>query len=150
MTTGAEALVADAFVVDASVAVKWYLPDEEYREQANYLLARLSSGRTILAAPVLIRYEVPAVLIRAARRGRLSQDAARQAIQQFLQTGITTYHTPELITDAAPLAASHDLTLYDAAYLALARALTVPLITVDRQLAQLPGVVWLGDYSLAP
>lgn len=59
VTTDAEALVADAFVIDASVAVKSYLPDEEYREQANYLLARLSSGRTILAAPVLIRYEVP-------------------------------------------------------------------------------------------
>jgi predicted nucleic acid-binding protein len=138
---------AEAFVVDASVVVKWYLADEEYHEQANLLLARLSSGRTTLVAPMLLRYEVPAVIVQATRRNRLAPAAAHQAVEDFLATGITLYHDPAVVLDAVPLAHQHNLTLYDAVYPALARALGVPLITVDRQLAHLPDVVWLGDYA---
>ena len=148
MTTAAEACV-----VDASVAAKWYLKDEEHREQANHLLARLSAGRAVLAAPVQIRYEVPSAIIAAHRRRepRLSREAADEAVAQFLATDLTTYHAPGLIRLAVPLVYQHDIALYDAVYLALAQQLDVPLITADRRLyqriRQLPNVVWLGEYS---
>ena len=94
MTTGAEGAV-----IDASVAVNWYLKDEEQQAQAQHLLARLSSGQTILAAPVQLRYEVPSAILAAHRRPtpRLSREAAEQAITEFLGTSITTYHTPALL-----------------------------------------------------
>src|SRR5687767_8584463 len=100
MTTGAEDCV-----VDASVAAKWYLRDEEHREQANHLLARLSAGRAVLAAPVQIRYEIPSAIVAANRRRepRLSREEAEQAIAELLSTDLTTYHTPELIPLAVPL-----------------------------------------------
>jgi predicted nucleic acid-binding protein len=133
--------------------VKWYLNDEEHQEQAHQLLTRLSSGQAILAAPVQIHYEVPSAILAANRRSkpRLSQEEAEQAISEFLATGITIYHAPDLILTALPLVYQHDIALYDAVYLALAQQLNVPLITADRRLhqriRQLPAVVWLGDYT---
>jgi HxlR-like helix-turn-helix len=78
---------AEALVVDASVVVKWYLADEEYHEQASLLLPRVSSGLTTLVAPMLLRYEVPAVIVQATRRNRLTPAAAHRAVEEFLDTG---------------------------------------------------------------
>jgi predicted nucleic acid-binding protein len=148
MTAGTE-----AGVIDASVAVKWYLNDEEHEAQAKQLLTRLSSGQAVLAAPAQIHYEVPSALLAANRRRepRLSKEEAEHALVEFLATEITLYHTADLIIAALPLVYQHDIALYDAVYLALAQQLDVPLITADRRLHQrirnLPAVVWLGDYA---
>jgi hypothetical protein len=56
------AAVAEALVVDASVAAKWHLQDEQDAERALVLFDRFVAGRVALWAPTHIRYEVPAVI----------------------------------------------------------------------------------------
>jgi predicted nucleic acid-binding protein len=53
---------AEALVVDASVAAKWYLRDETDVEQADLLLTRFTTGELVLVAPEQIRYEIPATI----------------------------------------------------------------------------------------
>jgi len=62
--------------------------------------------------------------------------------------------TADLIAEALTIALAHDITAYDACYVALAQLAGVPLITADEALVRkLAGtaydVGWLGDVSLS-
>jgi predicted nucleic acid-binding protein len=139
-------------VVDASVAVKWHLSDEEDAEAAVELLTRFGEGDIELVAPDQIRYEVPNAIAVATigQAPRLSQEQGREAIGEFVGLGLPTIADNELVTAAYPLVHQYGIAFYDALYLALALRLSIPLITADRRLynrlRQLPGVIWIGDY----
>ena len=143
----------DALVVDASVAVKWHLTDEDYVEQSLELLERFSDGEVVLLAPAQIRYEVPSAITVATqgRQPRLSAELARLAIQHFLSLGIQTRDSDDLITSAYDLAQQYGCAFYDGLYLALSQELGIPFITADSRLyqriRQLPDVIWIGDYQ---
>ena len=142
----------EALVVDASVATKWHLTDEDHAEQALDVLERFARGELTLVAPEQIRYEVPSAITAATlgTRPRLPIDLARLAIEKFLALGIQTYRRGELILAAYPLVHQHQIAFYDALYLALAQQLALPFVLADRRLYQrirdLPEVVWIGDY----
>jgi predicted nucleic acid-binding protein len=147
---------AETVVLDASVAVKWHLRDEEHAAEAALLLTAFTSGAVTLIAPRQIRYEVPSA-IAVATRGmtpRLTPLQGHEAITDFLTTlslGIETVDTDDLIQDAFPLLGQHNIAYYDALYLALANQRQAALITADNKLYQrikgLPNVTWVGDYQ---
>ncbi|MBI2849402.1 MAG: type II toxin-antitoxin system VapC family toxin [Chloroflexi bacterium] len=145
--------LGEAVVVDASVAAKWHLADEEHAEKAILLLTRFAQGKTDLLAPDYIRYEVPSAIAVATqgRKPRISQEQGGEAIEEFLGLGIKTMDSEELIRAAYPLVRQYGCALYDALYLALAQRLALPLITADvklyRRIRHLPDVLWIGDYS---
>jgi len=141
-------------VVDASVAVKWHLTDEEDADAAA-LLAHFAQGMVTLVAPDQIRYEVPNAIAVATlgRSPRLTREQGREAIEEFLALGLPTVADDRLITDAYPLVQRHGCAFYDALYVALAQRLAIAFITADRRLyariLQLPSVTWMGDYAQA-
>ncbi|WP_426239733.1 type II toxin-antitoxin system VapC family toxin [Pararhizobium sp. DWP1-1-3] len=59
------------FVVDASVAAVWFLPDED-SDVADAVMGALL--RKTACAPDLLRHEVRSVLLMAERRKRISSD----------------------------------------------------------------------------
>ncbi len=126
-----------AFVVDASVAAAWLLPDER-SEAADAVLERLALDGA--HAPSLLWYELRNILVMATRRGRLPDGEAALALSRLRRLPIETVDMT-LSDDAAVLRAAreHRLTAYDAAYLALAQNLNVPLATADRALARAAG-----------
>ncbi|MSQ27871.1 MAG: PIN domain-containing protein [Dehalococcoidia bacterium] len=140
------------FVVDASVAAKWHLRYEDNADKALQLLRNFTFGSTILFAPHLIRYEVPAAIANAARgpSPRLQPAVARRAIEAFLAMGVRTLDDDDLLLDAQTLVHRHGCAFYDALYLALAERLSLPVLTADeRFLRSVRGhqlVTWLGDY----
>ena len=67
------------YVIDASVAAKWLLPDEPDADLAVAILTEFREGRTALVAPNQIRYEVPSAIRNAFRTKRLTQQAGRQS-----------------------------------------------------------------------
>lgn len=146
-------LPREAMVVDASVATKWHLTDEEHTDKARLLLTRFGQGKTELVAPDYIRYEVPNAITVATqgRQPRISQQQGKEAIEEFLALGLTTFDGNELLLAAYPLVHQYGCALYDALYLALAQSLTLPFITADRRLyqrlRQLPSILWIGDYA---
>ncbi len=142
----------DALVVDASVAVKWHLTDEDHADAALVVLEQFGQGQLHLVAPEQIRFEVPSAITAATLgiRPRLPVGLARLAIEKFLTIDIQTFRRAELILAAYPLVHEHQIVFYDALYLALAQQLQLPFLTADhrlyRQIRRLPEAVWIGDY----
>lgn len=130
-------------VVDASVAVKWLIP-----ETGEDAAKKLLTDRCQLIAPTLIRIEVSAAVLRAFRENRLPEERARGAIaewQQMLGDGIV-----HLVPDHEVLGVAVDLSfksrhpLQDCIYLAVARTMKVELITADDKMFKRGGKAIAG------
>lgn len=90
-----------------------------------------------LHGPHLIDTEVLHALRRLTLAGQLSQERAADARRDFAALALVRYpHEP--FNDRV-WALRHNLTAYDATFIALAEALAVPLVTCDARLASAPG-----------
>ena len=120
------------FVLDASVAAAWILPDED-TAAGDALLHRVAAEGAVV--PDLIWHELRNILLMAARRGRLPDADILPALLRLRRLPLETVPVA-LGGDAAAveLAARFGLTAYDVAYLALARTRDMPLATADRAL----------------
>jgi predicted nucleic acid-binding protein len=87
-----------------------------------------------LHAPHLIDLEIAQVLRRYVRTAIISAERGADALSDFLDLPLTRYPHFVLLTRIWQM--RHNLTAYDAAYLALAEALDAPLLTRDRALAK--------------
>jgi predicted nucleic acid-binding protein len=120
-------------VLDASLALQWFLEDESGRQYGLSVLASLSSKRAVV--PVLWFYEVGNGLLMAHRRKRITFDQIDGFLARLKALPIdAAQQDPEEILELPELAQKHGLTNYDAAYLALALRLKVPLATTDGDL----------------
>ncbi len=118
-------------VVDASVVLRWLL-EEPPGGSAGVLECHLS-GREVLLAPELLRYEVGNILV--SKSSLVFNDAA-DLFDHFLKLEIQTYTLgAEEHRESLVLACKFGITAHDASYLALAVALNVRLVTADRRLA---------------
>jgi predicted nucleic acid-binding protein len=89
-------------------------------------------------APALLDAEVLHAITRYVRRGEMSDERAQQALGLLIDSDIDRFPIAPLVADAWAL--RHDVSSYDAFYIALARSLRCPLITCDRALARAPGL----------
>jgi predicted nucleic acid-binding protein len=119
-----------AFVLDASVAVAWAF--KENHPLAEQTLARLPAEEAI--TPALWWFELRNVLVVNERRGRITEAGTAAFLRTVARLPIATDRTP-VEDDVLALARRHRLTVYDAAYLELARRLAAPLATLDAALA---------------
>ncbi len=138
-------------VVDASVVLKWQFDDEECVAQAVTLRDDFYlRGAIRVIAPQLLTYELANGIAVAARKKRIAPDKAAEAMSNLLALGIELREVEPL--SSLELALRYNLSAYDAAYLALARAEKCELWTGDKALYQAvkgePSLVqWIGDYS---
>jgi predicted nucleic acid-binding protein len=116
-------------VVDASAIVSAIAAGDERSGQVR---ERLGSDDE-LAAPHLIDLEVLQALRRLARRGELSSDRAVDSVRDLAELVMIRYPHEPFIDRLWELRDS--LSAYDAAYVALAEAISIPLITCDAGLA---------------
>ena len=91
-----------------------------------------------LAAPELIDLEVVSVLRRQLSVGRLDARRVGLALDDLLELPIRRVSHRALLRRCWQL--RDNLSVYDAAYVALAEALDAPLLTADARLAKAPGV----------
>jgi predicted nucleic acid-binding protein len=119
-------------VVDSSVAVKWFVAEGEAGvPEALALLDDHLTRRCLLVAPSHLLLEV----LNAVRCRGLSESEMRVAARGLLGLQIELVPVEELAEKAAGLSASHGLTVYDAAFAALAEMRDAVLVTEDRRLA---------------
>jgi len=104
---------------------------------ARAIEARLFAAGESLHAPHLLDVEVAQVLRRYAAAGSLDADRGREALVDLVDLPITRYPHHLFLPRIWEL--RHNVTAYDAAYLALAEALQAPLLTCDARLAAAPG-----------
>jgi|SRR5579871_360216 len=119
-------------VVDASVAVKWLLP-EVGREEALHLQEHYQNETIDLIAPYLLVSEIANVLWKRERRGDLTAQAAQYCFQQFLLDCPVLVESAAVTRSALGLALAHKRTVYDCLYLAWALARQCDLITADER-----------------
>lgn len=120
-------LVVDASVIAPVVA--------DSGDDGDTLRLRLRGEA--LAGPDLLRIEVMSVIRRHASAGLLTATQANAAIEDLIDLPLSVFPTAPLLRHAWTL--RDNLTVYDACYVALAEALSCPLLTADTRLANAPG-----------
>jgi predicted nucleic acid-binding protein len=141
------------FVIDASVAVKWFLPSsqEQYSENAFALLKRYVAGQVRFVVPDLFWAEFGNICWKAVRQGRWSQKDAHTAVSGTKRRNFPTVSTLVLLEDAIAIATAFDRSVYDSLYIALALTMKSEFVTADERLAnavaaRLP-VKWIGLWA---
>jgi predicted nucleic acid-binding protein len=122
-------------VVDASVALKWYLP-ERGAEGAGRLLAAAIDGSRELLAPELIAAELANVLWKKVRRGECGAEEAGELLALFSVDAPRLLETLPLAPRALELALRLGQPVYDCLYLAAAIENEASLATADAALAR--------------
>jgi len=146
----AAAYLPDAFVIDCSVCVRWYLRDEASRfcDQLG-----LALHRSEVWVPSLWRPELVSAVVNAERRKRMTREQRRAVLENADGLPLRIDYDMPSVVELNELAASHDLTPYDAVYFELARRRRLPLATLDAALVK--AVRWaklplITDISIFP
>ena len=126
----APAAIPSACVVDASVLIKLFLPEQD-SNLAAALFALPSVDTVTRAAPDLVDLECANILRSRVHRGLLTVGDAGAQIAQLAALPLAWYASPPLLTAITSYALAWQITAFDAAYVALAVALHLPLITAD-------------------
>lgn len=116
-------------ILDASVAIKWFLADEPGREEALAILDDVCDHPTHFAVPELFFNEMLAVLARLVGSNTVELHGYLDALQDlgFERIG----NGRELLAAAAELACGYGLTGYDSIYAASARLVGGHWVTAD-------------------
>lgn len=120
-------------MLDSSVAVKWYLPEEGH-EEAMELLGYAESEEVRLLAPSTIYPEFFNALWQQHRREGLPLQDMRLSWEQFAIDPVFPYAPEELMHRAAEIAFDSGAIIYDALFLALAESAETAMITADYKL----------------
>jgi predicted nucleic acid-binding protein len=119
-------------VIDASAALDWLL-----KTPVGLRIEERIYAEPTVHAPHLLDTEVAQVLRRFVREGSVSAPRAEIAIATLMDAGIERYSHWQLLPRIWQL--RHNLTAYDAAYVALAELLDATLVTRDRKLSGASG-----------
>ena len=116
------------YVVDASVAIKWFIPEihSEAALQAKLLRQRLH-------VPAFMTMELGNVLAKKIRRGELIREDGRTILKELRHLPLQRHADERLFPAAYELALDTQQSVYDCLYLALAEAVDGRLITADRK-----------------
>lgn len=117
------------FVLDASVAISWAMQDES-DPRADAAQARALIDRPVV--PAIWWFELRNVLVLNERRGRIASADS----ELFLESigSLPRMAFPQDSRETLRLAREHKLSVYDAAYLQLAKQEKLPLATLDHDL----------------
>ena len=122
------------FVLDASGAVELLLNTAA----GKHIASRLDDSTESIHAPHLIDVEVAHVLRRYTLHGVLSAARCERALSHWRELDVER-HSHDLFLDRM-WQLRHNVSAYDAAYVALTEALSTVLVTGDGRLARIPGL----------
>jgi len=125
-------IAASRLVLDASVVVKWYVPERGTPEAIA-----IRNAVPFLAAPDLLTAEFGNTVWKKVQRGEIVHTDADAIIQAFAASRqVALYPARPLLTPAFAVAADLNHPIYDALYLALAGVLGCTLVTDDQRLVR--------------
>jgi predicted nucleic acid-binding protein len=119
-------------VVDASAVIEVLMCTALGRRIED----RLFGGDELLNAPHLLDVEVLQVVRSLLLAGSLTESAALQKLSDLQQMDVVRHAHVDLVQRSFVL--RHNLTAYDAVYLALAERLAATLVTCDRAFEKVP------------
>ena len=119
-------------VLDTSVAVKFYVPEDGH-EQALELLAVVEDGGAKLLAPSTIGAEFWNALWQKYRRGELEKEVIRDTWEKFSDAPVSLFDPDALMPVAVGVAYETEVIVYDALFLALAGGFQTVVVTADER-----------------
>lgn len=131
-------------VLDASVAAAWCFPDEGEDAVATDAAHYLVESSALV--PPVFWFEIRNVLLMGERRGRVAAADTGRFLDRLGSLPLEEDHAASSVV-VLDLARAHKLSVYDAAYLELARRRVAPLATLDRRLAAAAareGLAWIA------
>lgn len=120
-------------MLDASAVVEWLLQTSAGQQVESRIYLHHES----LHAPELLDLEVAQVLRRFVQQRKISSTRAAEAVEDLVDLRVTRYSHAVLLPRIWQL--RHNLSAYDAAYVALAENLRATLLTRDTALASAAG-----------
>jgi predicted nucleic acid-binding protein len=132
-----------SYIVDASVAVKWYVP-----EIHSIAAEKLLSGSNDLHAPDLILPEFGNIIWKKIRRTEITSGKGRKIIEAFLRVPLQRHSSELLLEPAFEIANNLGQTVYDSKYLVLAVALNSTMVTADEKFYEAISQSPLGGHIL--
>lgn len=116
-------------IVDASVAIKWFV-EEEGRETALEVLADILNGARNFAVPELFYFELTNVFYRLIPHPSKTQE---ELLEHVFELGLNRFSMTTKLLQEAKKFCLLGLSGYDASYLALASFLNGKWITFDKK-----------------
>jgi predicted nucleic acid-binding protein len=135
-------------VLDASVILKWLLP-EEGRDIALSFLDKHINDQEEVAIPELLYYEVGNIL---AVKTKLPEEAIIEVMRYLFDLELSAFTLGQQeYLEAMRLSRLYEVSIYNASYVVLARSLGASFITADERLARkmkdMPFVQTLNSYQ---
>jgi predicted nucleic acid-binding protein len=128
--------VSQNYVLDASVVAK-LLVDEDLSAQAHSLLRRVTmADADTFFSPEVMWLECANVLWKYVRRHGYSVEDAQAAVMDLAELAIAPVSLSGIVVETFELAVEAGLTVYDAAYAAVARGLDCTLVSADERLVR--------------
>ena len=129
-------MINERYVLDASVAAKWFLNDEDAVDIAETFLIRFLAKEIVFYAPHILEYELGHIITRAQRSGRqrIETDQAIEAYRTFSELPIVfcdlSVQDRQTILD---FAIRFNRGFYDATYIVLANKLDCIWLTSEKR-----------------
>jgi predicted nucleic acid-binding protein len=117
-------------VVDASCAVKWFVPEPDSAIARELLVRDL-----MLVAPDILGLETMGALTRKHRRGEVAEGVPVWALEKLVALRIDPVPHAPLLREATALSLRLRHAVYDCLYLLVAQRRRLPLATFDQRLA---------------
>lgn len=124
------------FVVDSSTSLKWVFRDEIYSREALNLQEKYLEGTINLIAPDLWLYEIINGLRNAhLKKSSLSTKSLNLKLTELIDSSPNLMNISDLSGFCLKYSFRYNISSYDSAYLTLAHAYGLTLITADDKLA---------------
>jgi len=139
-------------VIDASVAIKWVVKGEPFRDKARQLLRDARLKGIMLIGPPLLEYEVESVLQRRLYSRRATIAVVDASLAAFYAVGVRVVTHPDMVRRAREIARQFNQErIYDSLYASLAELRRSEFWTADKAFYEavksvLPFVRYLPDY----
>ncbi len=119
------------YVVDASVVIQRFIRDH-YTENARALFSQLTVSDNLIV-PEFCLLECANVLWKQVRFQGMPQSQAESLANDLVALPLMIASQRDLLPDGLKIGLRHQLAVYDSVYVALAKRLDHPLITVDER-----------------
>ncbi len=120
-------------ILDTSVVIKWF-SEEEYTDKALEIRERIRMGEEKVVVPDLLLYELANAL---KYNPNFDADDVSDALTSIFDIDMDIVTPiPETINSAVTLAFEHNITVYDAFYVALAKETELTFVTADRRFCE--------------
>jgi predicted nucleic acid-binding protein len=118
-------------VLDASVALAWWLPETETNRRYALAVARARLEGAVFHAPFIFETEIASGLLRAMRSRRIDLDLLHAALLDIESVGVQILHYPVAARSVIELATRYHLQAADAHYFEFARSRGYTLAALD-------------------